>query len=212
MAKLRCDNAARHARFCEECDAAGTLMGTEIRYTRLDGTPVDRGVILRELAELSAAFDRHGIDLGQVERAVLRNVYPRVRRAVRANRRLQIFTQHLRAGQRPPYYGADARGRFAWARRELVAELRAAWPRNRRTDSLQTAVLNTVRLAILVQVYPEYQPGRDVDRGIHARVNRLAVRYLKIQFPFLAAGVTEDRLRRRPSLQRKKRTASKTAK
>jgi len=49
-----------------------------------------------------------------------------------------------------------------------------------------------VTLAILRQAYPEYEPGRPIDRGYAAKVERLTAHFLQVHFPVLAAGVTAD--------------------
>jgi hypothetical protein len=52
---------------------------------------------------------------------------------------------------RPPHSSADADGSYAWAVRELKAEVRRCWPRTRRTDPVATALIGTIRDAILRQ-------------------------------------------------------------
>jgi hypothetical protein len=197
-----------------------------IQHTRLDGTPCDPSDLRLEYDSLARVFARAGVNLVTVERAVLA-LYPRIRDAKRAYTRLIRFEQECEAWKRvapiqralrrrgaplaeivalnrfrPSYFGADARGRYAWARRELQAEFRSAWPKSRRTDKLQTEIIATVRMSILRQVYPEYEPGRDVDRGIPAKVDRLTVKFLRVYFPFMSDGPTAHRLRNRPSLPR----------
>jgi len=163
---------------------------------------------------LATMFGKAGVDLVRVEAAAIR-LNPEVRRAIRAHARLQMFERALAIWRqvapqqrallrarapleqiaalnrfRPPYYAPDHRGRYAWARRELLAEYRTSWPRSRRTDVIQARVIAAVQSAILLQLYPEYEPGRDIDRGLPSAVRRLTVRFLRAQFPFLAEGVT----------------------
>ena len=148
----------------------------------------------------------------KVERAIL-TLNPRIRRAVRAQTRLRVFQEEKEARKRlprdqrgrfqPPYYGADARGRHAWASRELEEEARAARPKSRRSDKLQTDIIATVRRAIVRQL-PEYEPARDIERGAPAKAHRLTTKFLRVYFPSMLAGATVHRLRNRSSLPRLK--------
>jgi hypothetical protein len=174
---------------------------------------------------VAATFHKAGVELTAVELIVIRRLNRRVKRAVRAHARYHTFTRQLavwkrvapkqralrKAGApveqiaalnrlRPAWFAPDARGRYAWARHQLLAELRDAWPRTRRTDTLQTAVLQTVRLAIVKHLH---EPGRDLEHGTKAKADRLAAEFLGLHFPLLANGTTPDRLRRRPSLRTK---------
>jgi len=74
----------------------GTRSATPIRVTTLDGTPCDATEIRKRLAELAAAFNRAGADLGLTERALLKSLGPQLRRAVRAFTRFHQFERALR--------------------------------------------------------------------------------------------------------------------
>ena len=104
-----------------------------------------------------------------------------VRRAVRTHARLEILKRqiadwHATHKRRPDWFAPDHRGRYAYARRLLERELAEAWPRRRREDELQTAVLTEVQDAILDQLQKP-EANRALERGLRSKARRLAARF-----------------------------------
>ncbi|HEY0876686.1 MAG TPA: hypothetical protein VGD94_24635 [Vicinamibacterales bacterium] len=162
-----------------------------------------------------------------VETLVRRRLTRQVRNAIRAHARLETFKRELAAYQaarrrglrgadlnayRPAWFAPDRRGRYAWALKGnetfkgLEREYREAWPRSRRSDSLQTAVLTIVQRAIFVQLHPE---ERDIEWGVPATTYRLATAFVRVYFPSVCATATPKRLKDRRGLKRP--TEAKTA-